>query len=191
MSEQRSWLAGLVNTYFQTSGMSGPLTANEIAAIDTMTVEVYGRYVMTHAKAKLFIEGLCMWVLTAIHELESDDIQSVLVSVAKLFVEIASGIMAIVAEHDLLNDRGTEIPPVIPNQLVHIDMRTFISYVNRHRECLKCTFSAVKNNRIVDNLAHIKRVYCEETVFKAVVDSRSFLQFTLLWNLSMFYKGAE
>ena len=100
LSEQRSLLAGLVNTYCRMSSMSGPLTADEIAAIDTTTAEVHGHYVLTHAKDKLFIEGLCMWLLTAIDELESDDLQSVLVSVEKLSVESASGIMAIVAEYD-------------------------------------------------------------------------------------------
>ena len=79
------------------SGMSGPLTADKISAVDTTAAYVHGQYVLTHAKYKLFIEGLGMWVLTAIDELESDDLQSVLVSVAKLFVESSSGIMAIVA----------------------------------------------------------------------------------------------
>ena len=56
-----------------------------------------------------------MWVLTAIDELESNDIQSALVSVAKLFLESASGIMAIVEERDLSNERGTELPPFLPH----------------------------------------------------------------------------
>ena len=82
------------------SGMSVPLTTDEIAAVETTTAEVHGRYILTHAKAKLFIEGLGMWVLTAIDELEFDDIQYVIVSVAKLFVKSASGIMAILSERD-------------------------------------------------------------------------------------------
>ena len=135
--------------------MSAPLTANKIAAVDTTTAEVHVHYVLTHAKSKLFIEGLGMWLLTAIDELESDDLQSVLVSVAKLFVESANDITSIIAEHDSSNDRGTEIPPVLPNQLVHLDMCTFISYVNGHCERLERTFSAVEINRIADNISHI------------------------------------
>ena len=96
-SEQRSRLAGLVNTYFQMSGMSVPLTADNIAAVDTTTAEFHGRYVLTHSKAKLFVKDLGMWVLKAIDDIESDDIRFGLVSVAKLFVESASGITAIVA----------------------------------------------------------------------------------------------
>ena len=103
LSLQRSRLAGIVNTYFRMSGMSVPLTANEIAAVDTTTAEVHGRYVLTHVKSKLFIKGLGMWVLTAIDELESDDIQPVLVSVAKMFVENTSDIVAIVVERDSSN----------------------------------------------------------------------------------------
>ena len=97
LSEQRSRLAGLVNAYCQISNISGPLTANDIASVDTTTAEVHSHYVLTHAKAKLFIEGLGMWVLTAIDELESDDLRSVIFSIAKLFVESVSGIMTIVA----------------------------------------------------------------------------------------------
>ena len=116
--------------------MSGPLNANEITAVDTTTAEVHVCYVLTHNKAKLFIEGLVMWVFNEIDELESDDIWSVLPSVVKLFVESASGIMAIVAERDLSNERGTELPPVLPHQLVHLDMCTFVSYVNGHVNAL-------------------------------------------------------
>ena len=56
------------------SGMSGPLTDNEIADVDTTTSEVHGCYVLNHAKSKLFIKGLGMWVLTAIDEIESNDL---------------------------------------------------------------------------------------------------------------------
>ena len=38
LSEKRYRPAGLVNTYCQMSGISGPLTADEIAAVDTTTV---------------------------------------------------------------------------------------------------------------------------------------------------------
>ena len=130
--------------------MSGPLTADEIAAVDTTTAEVHGCYVLTHAKAKLSIEGLDMWVLTVIDELESDDLQSVIVFVPKLFVESASGIMAIISERDSSNERGTDLPPVLPHQLVYLDMHKFVSYVNGHCERLERTFSAVENNHIAD-----------------------------------------
>ena len=79
--------------------------------------------------------------------------------------------MAVVAEHDSSNERGAELPPVLPHQLFHIDMCTFVSYVNGHCKGLKHTLSAVKINRISDNLAHLQRVYREETVFKAAVDA--------------------
>ena len=164
------------------SGMSGPLTANEIAAVDTTTAEVHGCYVMTHAKVKLSIEGLDMWVLTVIDELESNDLQSVLVSVAKLFVESASGIMAIISERDSSNERGTDLPPVFPHQLVHLDMRKFVSYVNGHRERLERTFSAVEINRIAKNISHLQRAYREESVLKASVDATaSFMDFPRCW----------
>ena len=95
-----------------------------------------------------------MWVFTTIDYLESNDLQSVLVSIAKLSVESASGIILIVAERNSSNKRGEELPPVLPRQLVHLDMRTFLSYINGHRERLERTFSAVDINRIADNLAH-------------------------------------
>ena len=153
--------------------MLGPLTSNKIAAIYTTTAEFHGHYVLDYAKAKLFMEELGMWVLTAIDELESDDLEYVLVSVAKLFVESASGIMAIVAERDSSNERGTEISPVLPHQLVHLDMRTFVSYINGHCKRFERTFSDVEINRIADNLAHLQRAYREETVFKAAVNASS------------------
>ena len=75
-----------------------------------------------------------------------------------------------------------EIPPVLPHQLVRLDMRTFVYYVNGHCERLERTFSAVKINRITDNLAHLQQAYREETVFKAAVDaSASFMELPRFW----------
>ena len=126
-----------------------------------------------------------MWVLTVIDEFASDDLQSVLVSVAKLFVDSANGIMETVTEHNSSNERGTELPPVLPHQLVHLDLRTFLSYVNGHHERLKRTFSAVDIKCISDNLAHLQREYCEETVFKEAVDASAiFMDFPWCWEVT-------
>ena len=123
--------------------------------------------------------------MTAIDELESDDLQSVLVSVVKLFVESASCIMVILVEYDSSNERGTGLPPFIPHQLVNIDMRTFVSYVNGHRERLERTLSAVDINHIADNLTHLQPAYREETVFKAAVNaSASFMDFPRCWEVT-------
>ena len=79
-------------------------------------------------------------------------------------------------------------------------MRTFISYVNGHRERLNRTFYAVEINRIAENLAHLQRAYHEETVFKAVVDAGArFMDFPRCWevtsgkftNLQRFCGGLE
>ena len=86
--------------------------------------------------------------------------------------------MALISERDSSNERGTDLPPVLPHQLVHLDMSKFVSYVNGHRERLERTFSAVEINRIAKNLANIQRAYPEETVFKAAVNaSASFMEF--------------
>ena len=93
--------------------------------------------------------------------------------------------MAIVAEHDSSNERGMELPPVIPHKLVHLDMGTFISYVNGHRERLERTFTAVKINSIADNLAHLQQGYRGEIVFKSAVDaSASFMDFPRCWEFT-------
>ena len=87
-----------------------------------------------------------------------------------------------VTERDSSNERGTYLPPVFPHQLVHLDMRKFVSYVNGHCERLERTFSAVEINRIAENLTHLQRAYREETVFKAAVDaSASFMDFQRCW----------
>jgi hypothetical protein len=167
------------------SGMSGPLTDNEIAEVNTSTAEVHGRYILSHANAKLFVEGLGRWVLNAIDELESDDLQVVVVSVAKLFVESASRISEIVAERNSSNEGGNELPPVLPHQLVRLDMRRFVSYVNEHRKRLERRFSAVEINLIGDDLSQLQRAYREESAFKAAVDnSVRYMDFSRCWEVT-------
>lgn len=131
-SEKSAQLLGLIDTYCLMSGMSGPHVEDEIAAVYTSTAEVHGRYVLTHSDSKLFIEILCMWVLAAVKELEEADMQHVFVSVSKLFVETASRISEIVLKCDASNEATTELQPVLPHQLVHLNMRRFVSCVNRN-----------------------------------------------------------
>jgi hypothetical protein len=160
--------------------MSGPLTDNEIADVEVSTAEGHDRSSLIHANAKLFIEGLGTWVMNVIIELEFDDRQVVVVSVAQLFVESASRTSEIVVERNSSNEGGNELPPVLPHQLVKLDMRRFVIYVNEYREHLERGHSAVEINRIGNDLSQLQRAYREESAFKAAVDnSVSYMDFPL------------
>eukprot|EP00171_Calliarthron_tuberculosum_P016065 IDg16065t1 len=142
LAEQRALLLGLVDTHCRTTGMTGPHDEVDTAAMDSTILEVHGGFALTHSRCKLFIESQGIWVVDAIDELEAEDLQHVVASVARLFVEAASRITQIVAVRDASNLASTnELPPVLPHQIIALDMRVIVNCVNRHRERLLCRFS--------------------------------------------------
>jgi hypothetical protein len=73
---------------------------------------------------------------------ESDDQHIVVVSVGKNSIEGSSRISRIVAERNSSNEGGNEFSAVLPHQVIKLNMRKFISYVDEHRESLDRRFSA-------------------------------------------------
>jgi hypothetical protein len=98
-----------------------------------------------------------MCALIAVEDLESNDPQAFVVSVAKLLVDFTN----LVSEIVIFNEGGIELPPVHPHQLARLDTCRFVTYVNEHRERLEHMFS-VKINRICDTLSQLQRAYREE-----------------------------
>lgn len=54
-----------------------------------------------------------------------EDVHALTVAVAELFVRGASGIYHIAAERSSENGIGDALPPVLPSQLIHFEMRAF------------------------------------------------------------------
>jgi len=133
ISQQQVLLAGLIDTYCQMSGMEGPLDEEQISAMmATEPIERSGSFVVSHGKVRLFLDGLGMWVIETMQELElvleSDEISRLCSGVGKLFVTTADGINKIAALH---NKNDAVLPPVLPCELAAIDMRKFVTIIQK------------------------------------------------------------
>ena len=71
MSVHNFQLSGLVNTYFQMSSMSGPISDLYIDAVDASIAEVHCHFAMTYAQYFFFLGFLIMWVLQETYPLET------------------------------------------------------------------------------------------------------------------------
>jgi hypothetical protein len=103
--------------------------------------------------------------------LEKDDVDKLVPAVVKMFLNAANRIQNIDCERDTQNNAGDELPPVLPMQLVKIDMLTFSVIIAEHKSRLKLRMSASEMNQIGVDFNGLLRAYREENAFKAMADS--------------------
>jgi hypothetical protein len=132
VSQQRGKLSGLVDTYCRMTGMTGPLTDNQMSALEASETELSGRFSLTHANTRHFMDGLDLWVVQNISTMELEMVNSLTVAVAKMYGQAANGIHEIVAERDSENNASDDLPPVLPHQLVKIDMCDLSKIISEH-----------------------------------------------------------
>jgi hypothetical protein len=93
--------------------MKGPLTDNQMSALEASETEVSGRFSLTYANTRPFMDGLDLWVVQNISTIKLEMVNSLTVAVAKCFWKAANGIQEIVAERDSENNASDDLPPVI------------------------------------------------------------------------------
>jgi hypothetical protein len=64
------------------------------------------------------MDNLGGWDLVTMDEMEQTDLDNLMKSPAAVFLHLADGISAIVAEQDSSNDASEELQPILPHQLV-------------------------------------------------------------------------
>ncbi len=86
LPQQKAKLSALIDTYCRLSNMQGPLHDSEIREVNQSTSEICGRLVMKQNDAYVFLQGLDLWVLERLSTLNQDELQVLVVSVAKMFL---------------------------------------------------------------------------------------------------------
>ncbi|KAH6582639.1 hypothetical protein BASA60_001826 [Batrachochytrium salamandrivorans] len=141
LSQQRAKLLGLIDTYCRMTNMTGPHSDEELASIDHSNAEVCG-------------------------VLEQAEVDKLVPAVARLFVKATNGIQSIVSERDAQNNAGDELPPVLPKQLVKLDMQAFSVIVTGHKPQLQLRMLASEINQIGVDFNALLRTYREDNAFK-------------------------
>jgi hypothetical protein len=114
--------------------MAGPLKQDQIDAITaTEPAETVGSFVIPHKQVHQGLDGLGMWVIETLQELELDTgkFSWLLASIGKLFAAAKSiANLVIVCSGNEAPD--AELSPVLPYELAVTDMRDFVKSIHMH-----------------------------------------------------------
>ena len=68
------------------------------------------------------------------------------------------------------NDKGDILPPVLPYQIMKLEMREFVTIMNQHSVRLNNFFTPSDLEDIDQDFVSLKRAIREEPILKAIVD---------------------
>lgn len=73
-------------------------------------METSGAFIITHVNVKDSLDGLGLWIMGLLDELDDDKLFVLIGYVGKLFVQAANGIAKIVCQRDKANEATEELP---------------------------------------------------------------------------------
>lgn len=148
VEEQRAAFSALVSKYCRMAQMTDPLNENEPAAVDLSCDEVWGQFVLSHSHAHEFIYDLAVWAVPTFSELDSAEVQRLVVSVMKLIVHGASKVYQVVTS---TNTKGEETSPVLPLHILRVVMHTFKEVLFAHTPRLPKHQSDTKSHKVAQD----------------------------------------
>ena len=105
-----------------------------------------------------------------LNSLEEADRNDLLQAVATMFTRAAaSKISEISAERDSSNQAGTELPPVLPKQLVNTNMQSFVGIMNQQINRLTHSFSTEREEVIGTKFSNLLRVYRSDARLRGII----------------------
>ncbi|RLN94797.1 hypothetical protein BBJ28_00016514 [Nothophytophthora sp. Chile5] len=173
LSQQRASFVKLLDTFLVLTGMEGPLTSEQLGQIDVnerQNAESCDGFIMRHSSAKAYLIELDPWIESGLDNLQSEAKITVVSAVAKMFVMAASGVNSIVAERNSDNTVAEEVPPVLPHQLVHINMPAFNSQFELHHDRLLLHLDPVAVHQIGQEFVRLRRMYRTDELARANLD---------------------
>lgn len=153
------------------TGMTGSYQKDELQNINKAKAEIAGGFVLKYAQKFQCIYGISASVLNTVVTLSEEKVKQLVVVTTKLFVKTAHVIALIDVEQDASNNAGSELPPFLPKQLIHIDLRAFMNMVARQRPGLKRLLSNSEVQEIGVQCATLLRPYRENRSFRHVVNA--------------------
>ena len=129
--QQQGALSDLINSFIEDVGLTGPLTADSIAALDPLTHAISGRYAVALSSVQEFICGLATWVDTLVSESderEQNELQLVYVTTCNRIDE-----SSIYRDHN--NNPcadPTLLSPALPHELIKLSAAEFIRKIRQH-----------------------------------------------------------
>ena len=85
----------------------------------------YGRWFVQYDDMLVFVEDLGMFPRQLLHKADNELHQKVLHSLGHLAIRLVDGIVDIQAERNARNEADSDLPPVLPHQIVKLSTRDF------------------------------------------------------------------
>jgi hypothetical protein len=126
---------------------------------------------MKHNDAYVFLQSLDLWVLEKLSTLNQDELQAIVVAVAKMFIKTSYGIFSIISEESSNDNPYDELPSVLPHQSVKMYLWDFSNYLQQHLSRLLKKFSSFQIHQTGREFVDLLRSYREERAFKEELDA--------------------
>jgi hypothetical protein len=173
VAQQREGLRRLHDVYARLLKVSGPLSMEEAMAVDRAIAVVSEdqKYSLKISDVEAMLEDLGLFVAGKIEETGAEAMAELLKSLAVCTVNLIAGVISIVAERDSSNEAATEMPLVLPHQLVMLRGREFSEILKVQTPRLRTTCSITEIDIIEQEFAELQSAYHRERCFKVVLDA--------------------
>ena len=153
-------------------GIRGPFSVEEIGKVAGEFRVIYGRWYVNYAEIVLFIEGLGMHSRHTLQALDDILHRKVLHSIGNLVIRIAEGILNIQAERNHRNNADSDLPHVLPHELIKMSTGDFgNTTVDAHLQQLRHSWSEESIAEIENQHRQLVIAYREEPALKSALDA--------------------
>lgn len=153
------------------SQMKGPLNEKQLQNTDPLVLSTKGLFRVTHTHVRSCMDSLDHWVLVTMNQIEESTLNHVVSCIDDVFVYLADGTSAIVAERDSSNDADEELPVVLPHQLIASHMRALVQQLDVHNMCFNRCFSSDEIQMINQDYAELLKAICMKLELKASLNA--------------------
>ncbi|GMF16197.1 unnamed protein product [Phytophthora fragariaefolia] len=154
MLEQVDRLRGLVQRFCSMFGMIGPLTQEQLAALESTTHEIIGKIAISHTATFAHIQQLDLWVYDNVQNLDAGQMDVVVKAVGRAYALAASKVQELVDD-----DKTPPSRPVIPLELVSSDLPVVAQIINSRRGQLTHKFDEATLHNFVAEFDELHREY--------------------------------
>ncbi|GMH36905.1 hypothetical protein BSKO_04778 [Bryopsis sp. KO-2023] len=175
LSQQRSELVILKSRLCDLVPTEGPLTGGrrvQLVNDDNYVLSSDKQFATNLVDVRGFVEDMGSFVLNIIQEVPEVEMNEIYRDYAWVHSSLVGGIAAIVAERDSDNRPDhSELPPVLPHQLVVLRGRDISAIVSGQRERLLTSWTLEDIDYIEQDHSDLLEEYKNDTVFKSAIDS--------------------
>lgn len=129
-----------------------------------------GKFFIQKTSIYDFIENISRWAMETLEDLSLLDLKNLVEETGKILVHLVDGISNISAERNASNDPSEELPPVLPHQLIKLNMRQFVEILKRYDGNLEKSKTKESISKIDEEFSKLKSQYKNDADTKSLLD---------------------